>query len=209
MTVPLDLFPDTVRITPGNRLAIGGCDLVDLAERFGTPLYIYDSATILARAKTYREALAAWAPAFADQTGGCPTASELRLLADCLYLPHVAGSGGERLLSEAVVMVRGSTQARRRVRHRFLHAAAILVRWQTRITELKDRELSYTLYRFVWELKEEVDLLQRFVAWSDQPARSRGAFRSIFHQPGTYRGGGVARLQRLLALSVDGSIRPA
>ena len=50
MTVPLDLFPDTVRITPGNRLAIGGCDLVDLAEQFGTPLYIYDSATILARA---------------------------------------------------------------------------------------------------------------------------------------------------------------
>jgi diaminopimelate decarboxylase len=58
MTVPLDLFPDTVRITPGNHLAIGGCDLVDLAETFGTPLYIYDSATILARAKTYREALA-------------------------------------------------------------------------------------------------------------------------------------------------------
>jgi diaminopimelate decarboxylase len=62
MTVPLDLFPDTVRITPGNRLAIGGCDLVDLAEKFGTPLYIYDSATVLARAKTYREALAASYP---------------------------------------------------------------------------------------------------------------------------------------------------
>jgi len=62
MTVPLDLFPDTVRITPGNRLAIGGCDLVDLAERFGTPLYIYDSATILSRAKTYREALTASYP---------------------------------------------------------------------------------------------------------------------------------------------------
>ena len=59
MTVPLDLFPDTVRITPGNRLAIGGCDLVELAERFGTPLYIYDAATIVARAGAYREALRA------------------------------------------------------------------------------------------------------------------------------------------------------
>ena len=59
MSVPVDLFPDTVRITPGNHLAIGGCDLVDLAEQFGTPLYIYDTATILARARTYREALAA------------------------------------------------------------------------------------------------------------------------------------------------------
>jgi diaminopimelate decarboxylase len=62
MSVPLDLFPDTVRITVGNRLAIGGCDLVDLAEKFGTPLYIYDAATIVARAGTYREALKASYP---------------------------------------------------------------------------------------------------------------------------------------------------
>ncbi len=62
MSVPLELFPNTARITVGNRLAIGGCDLVDLAEEFGTPLYIYDAATILARARTYREALAASYP---------------------------------------------------------------------------------------------------------------------------------------------------
>ena len=62
MSVPLELFPDTVRITAEDRLAIGGCDLVDLAEEFGTPLYIYDAATILARARTYREALAASYP---------------------------------------------------------------------------------------------------------------------------------------------------
>ena len=70
MTVPLDLFPDSVRITPGNRLAIGGCDLVDLAERFGTPLYIYDAATIAARAGTYREALRASYPGTATVCHG-------------------------------------------------------------------------------------------------------------------------------------------
>ncbi|MDQ2952209.1 MAG: diaminopimelate decarboxylase [Chloroflexota bacterium] len=62
MSVPLDLFPDTTRIELSDRLAIGGCDLVDLAEEHGTPLYIYDAETIIARAGALREALAASYP---------------------------------------------------------------------------------------------------------------------------------------------------
>ena len=62
MSVPLDLFPDTTRVTLANTLAVGGCDLVDLAARFGTPLYVYDAATVLARAGAYREALRASYP---------------------------------------------------------------------------------------------------------------------------------------------------
>lgn len=60
MKVPLDLFPDSVRITPGDRLAIGGLDLVDLAEEHGTPLYVYDETTVVARARLYRQALAGY-----------------------------------------------------------------------------------------------------------------------------------------------------
>jgi diaminopimelate decarboxylase len=59
MSVPLDLFPETTRVTTANTLAIAGCDLVDLAERFGTPLYVYDAQTIIGRAGAFREALAA------------------------------------------------------------------------------------------------------------------------------------------------------
>lgn len=62
MNVPLDLFPDTTRVTLANTLAIGGCDLVDLAARFGTPLYVYDAATLVARAGAFREALRASYP---------------------------------------------------------------------------------------------------------------------------------------------------
>jgi diaminopimelate decarboxylase len=62
MTVPFELFPNNTLVTPQGHLSIGGCDLVDLAERFGTPLYLYDAATILARARAYREALAASYP---------------------------------------------------------------------------------------------------------------------------------------------------
>ncbi|HEY6957342.1 MAG TPA: diaminopimelate decarboxylase [Candidatus Limnocylindria bacterium] len=63
MSPVLELFPDTTRVDLDGRLSIAGCDAVSLAERFGTPLYVYDTATILARAGAYREALAASYPA--------------------------------------------------------------------------------------------------------------------------------------------------
>jgi diaminopimelate decarboxylase len=58
MTFPAALFPDTTRLTENNTLAIGGCDLVTLAKEYGTPLYVYDQATILARARAFVAAVA-------------------------------------------------------------------------------------------------------------------------------------------------------
>ncbi|MGH2492620.1 MAG: diaminopimelate decarboxylase [Candidatus Limnocylindria bacterium] len=63
MTVPEvlqagDIFPDTTRVE-GDHLNIGGCDLTELAAKYGTPLYIYDEASVLARARGYRDALRA------------------------------------------------------------------------------------------------------------------------------------------------------
>ena len=51
-----DIFPDGTTVKAGH-LVIGGCDVTDLAERYGTPLYIYDEASVLARARGYRDAL--------------------------------------------------------------------------------------------------------------------------------------------------------
>ncbi|HKW77838.1 MAG TPA: diaminopimelate decarboxylase, partial [Candidatus Limnocylindria bacterium] len=62
MTSPLELFPETARVTDANTIAIGGCDLVALAEKFATPLYVYDRQTIVSRAVAYREALRAAYP---------------------------------------------------------------------------------------------------------------------------------------------------
>lgn len=63
MSPAVDLFPDTTRVDIDGRLSIGGCDAIELAERYGTPLYVYDTATVLARAGAYREALTASYPA--------------------------------------------------------------------------------------------------------------------------------------------------
>ncbi|MDP9281691.1 MAG: diaminopimelate decarboxylase [Chloroflexota bacterium] len=60
MTFPAELFPDTTLLTQGNTLAVGGCDLVAVADEFGTPLYVYDEATILARARSFRAAVAGY-----------------------------------------------------------------------------------------------------------------------------------------------------
>lgn len=62
----IDLFPITTQITgPGGtaRLSIAGCDLVALAEQYGTPLYIYDRATLDNAVQQYRQALADAYPA--------------------------------------------------------------------------------------------------------------------------------------------------
>ncbi|MBV8981692.1 MAG: diaminopimelate decarboxylase, partial [Acidimicrobiia bacterium] len=36
------LLPDTSRVTEDGRLSIGGCDVLELAEQYGTPLFVYD-----------------------------------------------------------------------------------------------------------------------------------------------------------------------
>ena len=42
----LPLFPVGAQVNPAGRLVIGGCDTAELAARFGTPLYLYDEATL-------------------------------------------------------------------------------------------------------------------------------------------------------------------
>ncbi len=46
MPSSLDLFPAGTRVDRQDHLAIGGCDTVGLAQRFGTPLYVFDEATL-------------------------------------------------------------------------------------------------------------------------------------------------------------------
>jgi diaminopimelate decarboxylase len=51
------LFPVTYRVNAAGHMEVGGCDLVDLALRHGTPLYVYDEATVRQRASEYMAAM--------------------------------------------------------------------------------------------------------------------------------------------------------
>ena len=50
------LLPASATLDAAGRVAIAGVDLASLAERFGTPLYVYDEADIRARCRAYRSA---------------------------------------------------------------------------------------------------------------------------------------------------------
>jgi diaminopimelate decarboxylase len=63
----LPLFPDTTKIE-NDTLTIAGQDLAFLAEEYGTPLYLYDRATMDNAVATYKEALASSYPGPASVT---------------------------------------------------------------------------------------------------------------------------------------------
>src|SRR5262249_12806962 len=102
----LELFPGGARIEDG-RLALGGVPSTDLAREFGTPLLVYDEATIRARARAYR---AAAPDAFvAYGTKAFPNVEVLRILAEEglgadvstlgeLRFAQAAGIDGDRLV---------------------------------------------------------------------------------------------------------------
>ncbi|HEY3084008.1 MAG TPA: diaminopimelate decarboxylase [Candidatus Dormibacteraeota bacterium] len=51
------LFPVTYRVNAAGHMEVGGCDLVELARTHGTPLYVYDEATVRQRASEYMAAM--------------------------------------------------------------------------------------------------------------------------------------------------------
>jgi diaminopimelate decarboxylase len=90
------VYPDASSVQDG-RLAIGGCDAVELAQQFGTPLYVMAEDDLRARARAFRAALetAHDGPGeviFASKA--CPATAVLRLFAEEGLGCDVA-SGGE------------------------------------------------------------------------------------------------------------------
>jgi diaminopimelate decarboxylase len=66
MTVlPFHLLPETATLDASGRLQVGGCDVLDLAAEYETPLFIYDEAHLRARC---REAVAAFGDGVAYAT---------------------------------------------------------------------------------------------------------------------------------------------
>ncbi len=88
--LPFRLLPDSASVVDG-RLQIGGCDLLDLADEYGTPLFVYDEAHLRDRC---REAVAV----FGD---GVAYATKAFLCAEMARLAHSEGmhldvaTGGE------------------------------------------------------------------------------------------------------------------
>lgn len=50
----LSLFPLTKDVDNSGHLHIGGCDCVELAKKFGTPLYVFDAVTLRSRCQEFK-----------------------------------------------------------------------------------------------------------------------------------------------------------
>ena len=50
----LPLFPETAKVTSNNQLTLGGLNAADLAAEFGTPLYVYDEATLRGQCRGFK-----------------------------------------------------------------------------------------------------------------------------------------------------------
>ena len=156
----------------------------------------------------YLTAMREWLPRFT--TLGQPAAlDELIMLGDAYYLPHEEGTEAEALYCQARELLVRPPESWGEAAVLFRRQAARLREFCTRLAALEDRALFYALSRRVWELREELELLERYVEFKTQPGQATAPFGSDFHLPGTYRGGLVARLQRLLAQNPDGSFTSA
>src|SRR5262249_43603103 len=131
----------------------------------------------------------------------------LTMFGDGYYLPHEEGPLADAFCRQCEELLRlpptGPGQRERAAD--LLRQSAQLREFCLRLPGLRNRPLFHALHRRCWELREELDLLERGL-----PAHSVGggeptSFRSDDHLPGVYRGGLVARLQRMFLPQSDAS----
>ncbi len=100
------LLPDTAAIDTDGQATVGGCRLTDLADQFGTPLFVYDEEHLRARC---REAVAAFGPGVSYASKAFLCGAMARLVVEEgmhidvstggeLYMARHAGVPGEKLV---------------------------------------------------------------------------------------------------------------
>lgn len=137
-------------MTNDGHLAVGGVDLDTLADEFGTPLYVYDEATIRGRARAYRDALA---QAYPGESLVCYAAKAycapwlLRMVVEERLGLDVV-SGGELTVAQAARVPRNTT---------YFHG-------NNKTPDELELALSLGIGRIVVDNFEEIDRLSRLAS---------------------------------------------
>jgi diaminopimelate decarboxylase len=58
----LTLFPLTSEVSKQGHIVIGGCDVVDLVNEFGTPLYLFDESTLRHKCREFKDEFCKYYP---------------------------------------------------------------------------------------------------------------------------------------------------
>ncbi len=156
-------------------------------------------------AEAYRMALAEWLPRFTIHGAEPIRLDELELLGDLLYLPFQHGDKAIAILSaarEILVAEPQDSDSLAKIKQAALMCEALF----KKLTELDNRELLYTLYSYVWELRHELAYLAQYLRWR-QAGSPGGRFGKPESLPNTYRGGFVAEIERLVPLDESQAFR--
>jgi protein O-GlcNAcase/histone acetyltransferase len=142
---------------------------------------------------SYLAALREWLPSFV--TVGPPVAlDDLILFCDCFYLPHEEGTDAIAFYECASRLVAGEPASQDA--EMFTAQAKRLRGMCDRVTELRHRPIFHALSRRIWDLREGLDLLERYVAFRTAP-REPGTVEE-FKLPAPRHPGMVARLHQLV-----------
>jgi protein O-GlcNAcase/histone acetyltransferase len=155
--------------------------------------------------EAFLEAVAAWLPAFETVTVPL-AASDLVLLADCFYLPYAQGPEAEKLLALIHRLLAEPVENWGDAYEQFCQTNERIQTLFERLTELRDRALFAAWSRRAWELKEELLLIAGTLA-QKKAGRNIGDGIELDHcLPGTFRGGLLTQLKRVLSINEEGKI---
>lgn len=137
----LALFPKSTQVQ-NDSLSIAGQDIASLADQYGTPLYVYDRATLDASVADYQSALRSYYPApsritHAGKAFLCKAIAEWtqthRLLVDCTGQGEIAvANAGD--VPRQNILVHGVNKSVEDIKSALEHAGTIVV---DNLTELK------------------------------------------------------------------------
>ncbi len=140
----MSLLPDTARIGDRGHLVIGGCDTLDLAREFGTPLFVYDEAHLRSRC---REAVTAFGPGvnYATKAFLCTAMARLAVEEGCNL---DVSTGGEYHVARAAGVP----------------AARLVLHGNNKSVDELRRALSEGVGRVVIDSFDEIDRIEALVA---------------------------------------------
>lgn len=153
----LALFPIPAKIE-NDRLTIAGHDPASLVDRYGTPLYIYDRATLNSSAKSYTDALSAHYPApshitYAGKAFLCKAIAEWtrehNFIVDCTGQGEI-GIAVAGAVPREHILVHGVNKSPDDLKSAMQHAGTIVVDNLTELKRIPELSLYATGHTSLW-----------------------------------------------------------